>query len=402
MTELLLVGAGFTGTPYIAAARRLGARVRLVETEPHVRRLRERVDEVYQAPSATEEAWAQAVYAAVRERPPDGVLAFNEPQVVAAALVQDRLGLPGPSLHAAVVSRNKALQRACFGARGVPQPEYLLTEDPAAAAGWAAARFPIVVKPLTGAGSAGVELVADAAEYRRMAARRRRHGKLLLETAVPGPELSWEALLHRGEVVFGNLTRKTTTGPPHFVEIGHRVGHVVDDPPLAARVDAFLRDVVSALAVATGIVHLEFRLAPSGPVLIEIAVRTPGDHLMDALGLAYGLDMYEAVVRLALGLAPQLPYPRRPSAFAGVHMLVGPPGRLAGVDGEDDVRAHPSVVRVEIIRAVGDAVPPLRSSADRVGHVLMCAPSPAELDAAEVFVRERLRVVTKARAAASR
>jgi biotin carboxylase len=396
VTELLLVGAGYTGTRYIAAARRIGARVRLVETEPHVQRLRERVDEVYPAPSAADEAWAQPVYAAVRERAPDGVLAFNEPQVLAAALVQDRLGLPGPSLHAAVVSRNKALQRACFGARGVPQPEYLLTDDLDAAAGWAGARFPIVVKPPGGAGSAGVELVADAAGYRRMAARRRGDGSLLLETAVPGPEFSWEALLHRGAVVFGNLTRKQTTGPPHFVEVGHRVGQAFDDPALAARVDGFLREVVAALAVATGIVHAEFRLPPAGPVLIEIAVRTPGDHIMDALSLAYGLDMYEQVVRLALGTQPRLPSPCRPTACAAVHMLVGPPGRLAGLDGEQAVRAHPAVVRVELRREIGEMVPPLRSSDDRVGHVLMCAPSPAELDDAESFVRRRLRVVTHA------
>ena len=39
-----------------------------------------------------------------------GVLAFSEPHVLGAALVQDEYGLPGPSLRAAVTSRNKALQ----------------------------------------------------------------------------------------------------------------------------------------------------------------------------------------------------------------------------------------------------------------------------------------------------
>jgi biotin carboxylase len=393
--ELLLVGAGYQGTPYIAAARRLGVRVRLVESESQADRLRDSVDEVYVVTGTAEEAWTRAAYPAVTDHAPDGILAFNEPQVIAAALLQDRLGLPGPSLHAAVISRNKALQRACFDAYGIPQPEYLLTDDLVAATDWAAARFPVVVKALTGAGSLGVELVRDAAAYATVAARRSGEGRLLVETAVSGPEFSWEALLHQGEIVFANLTRKETTGPPNFVETGHRGGHVFVDVRLAARVDRFVRDVVGALGVVTGIVHLEFRSGPTGPVLIEIAVRTPGDYLMDVLSLTYDVDLYEAVVRLSLGLPTGLPSPCPPAAFAAVHMVTGRPGRLAAIEGLDAVRTHPMVVRAQMRREPGDALPPLRSSDDRVGYVLMRAPSAAELDAAVAFVRDQLRVVTE-------
>ena len=58
--------------------------------------------------------------------------------ILAAALVADRLGLPGPGLAAAVVSRNKALQRGVFAAAGVAQPEYVVTDDLTTVADWAA------------------------------------------------------------------------------------------------------------------------------------------------------------------------------------------------------------------------------------------------------------------------
>lgn len=384
------------GTPYIPAARRLGARVRLVETGRHLERLQGEVHEAYAAPSTLEEAWAEAAYPLAVERPPDGVLGFNEPQVIAAALLQDRLGLPGPSLHAAVISRNKALQRSCFAAYGVPQPDFLLTDDLVGAAEWAGARMPVVVKPLTGAGSIGVEFVPDSEAYAAVAERRSGTERLLVEAAVDGPEFSWEALVHDRGILFGNLTEKTTTGPPGFIEIEHRAGHVFDDPRLARQVDRFVRDVVGALGVVTGIVHLEFRVGAAGPVLIEVAVRTPGDYLMDVLSSAYGVDMYEAVVRLALGLPAELPAACRPTKFAASHMLLGGAGRLLAVEGLDEVRAHPAVVRARMRRKPGDVVPPLRSSDDRVGHVLVSAGSPAERDAALSLVRERLRVITEA------
>jgi biotin carboxylase len=384
------------GTPYLPAAHRLGVRVRLVETGRHLERLKDEAHEAYAAPSTLEEAWAQAAYPLAVERPPDGVLAFNEPQVIAGALLQDRLGLPGPSLHAAVISRNKALQRSCFAAYGLPQPEFLLTDDLAGAAEWAGARMPVVVKPLTGAGSIGVEFVPDAAAYAAVAERRSGAGRLLVEAAVDGPEYSWEALVHDRTVIFGNLTEKTTTGPPGFVEIEHRAGYAFGDPRLADRVDRFLRDAVAALGVVTGMVHLEFRVGATGPVLIEVAVRTPGDYLMDVLSLTYGVDMYEAVVRLALGLPAELPAACRPAKFAASHMLLGGAGRLVAVEGLDEVRAHPAVARARMRRKPGDVVPPLRSSDDRVGHVLVSADSPAERDAALSLVRERLRVITEA------
>ena len=103
-----------------------------------------------------------------------------------AALLQESLGLPGPSLHAAVLSRNKALQRGTFGAAGIAQPDYLLTGDLAGSAEWVAERLPVVVKPLSSAGSAGVELVADLDAFHAVAARRATEVPLLVETAVEG------------------------------------------------------------------------------------------------------------------------------------------------------------------------------------------------------------------------
>lgn len=393
--ELLLVGAGAMGTPYVPAARRQGARICLIETAHHLERLRDSVDVTYETPGGAEEAWARTAFAAAADRAFDGVLAFSEPQVIAAALLQDQLALPGPSLRAALISRNKALQRSCFGARGVPQPEYLLADDLGAASDWARDRFPVVVKPLTGAGSVGVEYVPDAAGYLSIVARRSGGGQLLVESAIAGPEFSCEALVDRRRVVFSNLTVKETTGPPHFVETGHRAPHSFD-PPTAARIDRFVREVVAVLGVATGIIHLEFRLAPTGPMLIEIAVRTPGDYLMDMLSLVYGLDMYEAVVRMALGLPPDLPAPCRPQAYAAVRMVLARPGRITAVEGLAEVRRHPAVVRAEVRRQPGDVVGQLRSSGDRVGHVLLRAGSPAELAAAETFVEQHLRVLTEA------
>ncbi|MFG2873459.1 ATP-grasp domain-containing protein [Streptomyces sp. NPDC048337] len=392
MQRLLLIGVGLTGRPYVAAARRLGVRLHVVETEANAAALADLVDEITVCRGMSDEAWYEAASDAARTARPDGVVAFSEPHVLAAALVADELGLPGPSLKSAVLSRNKALQRARFAAAGIGQPEFLVAERLADARDWAAERMPVVVKPLSSAGSAGVELVADPAAYDEAVERRGGEGKLLVERAVTGPEYSWEALVREGKVWCANLTAKETTGPPYFVETAHRTVAEVDGEA-RDRVAELGAAVLDAMGMDTGIVHLEFRLTPGGPAVMEVAVRTPGDRLMDLLGMAYGIDWYETVIRMALGR--ELPPPPTALCRTASYLPSAHPGTVAEVQGLAEVLAHPAVVEAEVNVAPGDAVAPLRSSAGRVGQVLLKASDAKTLEAALDEVRGTLRVTTR-------
>jgi biotin carboxylase len=390
--ELLLVGVGRMGRPYVAAARRLGVKVNAVEAAARAAAVSDQLDELQVGRGELDEHWAEAAHSAVQRRRPDAVVAFSEPQVMGAALLQESLGLPGPSLHAAVLSRNKALQRGTFAAAGIAQPDYLLTGDLAGSAEWVAERLPVVVKPLSSAGSAGVELVADLDAFHAVAARRATEVPLLVETAVEGLEYSWEALVVDGAVWSANVTAKETSGPPHFVEVSHRTG-VAFPPEVAAGVDRFTTAVLAALRMRTGLVHLEFRMPPAGPTLMEVAVRTPGDYLMELLGLTYEVDWFELVVRAALAL-PLPPGPRRPVRYAASYLPSASPGTVTEVSGLDEVAAHDCVVDAAVSVAPGDVVTATRSSAERVGHVVLSASCPAELEGALAFVRRTLVVST--------
>jgi biotin carboxylase len=392
MQELMLIGVGRMGRPYVEAARRLGVRVRAVEAASRMDAVAGDVDALHPCRGELDELWSEAAHVAALAGTSGGIVAFSEPQVMAAALLQDALGLPGPSLRAAVLSRNKALQRGRFAAHGVRQPDYVVTDDLQAAAEWALARLPVVIKPLSSSGSAGVELVAGADAYHAIAARRAHERPLLVETAVDGPEYSWEAIVRDGQVWCANTTAKETTGPPHFVEVAHRTA-VRLAPAVARQVDKLAAGVLTALGMRTGLVHLEFRLAQDGPTLMEVAVRTPGDYLMEILTLTYGVDWFELVVRAALSLPLPEP-PPAPVRYAASYLPVAAAGVVTGIRGLAEVAAHPCVVRAALKVAEGQTVAPLRSSAQRVGHVLLAADSPQELEEALAFVRETLVVHT--------
>ncbi|MEV0694525.1 ATP-grasp domain-containing protein [Streptomyces sp. NPDC050388] len=390
-----MVGMGAVGSEYLHSAARHGMETRIVENPEKLRSLGLESHPSCPVTGDTEEEWVAAALAAAADWRPDAVLPFGEDHVIAAAFVQEALGLPGPSMKAAVVSRNKGLQRAVFAAAGLPQPEYVVTDDVASAGPWAEDRFPVVVKPLSGSGSTGVVFAPGPQELARVGGAYEGKPRVLVEAACLAPEYSWEALVHHGEVIFENYTAKETTGPPQFVEVAHRSGFVFESPLLAERAHRIAHGVVQAIGMRDGIVHLEFRLDDDSAAIMEVAVRTPGDWLMEATGFAHGFNMFEALIRISGGERPDIPTGPEPVRFAGTCQFGAEPGRVVSIEGVEEVRALEEVDRVWVGAVCGDEVRELRSSFDRVAAVLVDAPTAAAREGAIAKARKTLRVTTE-------
>jgi biotin carboxylase len=391
--RLLLVGAGVQGAEYIPAAQRLGVEVLLLDT-------RERIATDPPAASTrlgvrgdTDGAWYGAACRLLAGRPPDAVVAFAEPHVIAAAMVADQFALPGPGLRAAVVSRDKSLQRVTLGAAGLAQPDWHLVTDVGEACDWAGRHGPVVCKPARGSGSRGVVLVDRPGDLGAVLDTAMARGPVLLESLCGDPEYSVEALLHRREVVFMNVTEKTTTAPPHFVELGHLAGIELDERGRDL-VHGMVGRIVGALGMSDGILHLEFRLGREATIM-EFAVRTPGDFIMDIINLTYGIDMYALVVEVALGRRPSVPSvwpPKRRYARSG--FLTGVPGRVVSIQGLDAAREMDGVHLCDVDVAEGGEVRSLCSSSDRVGSVVVSGAARSEVDRRLAQVIEAVSVTT--------
>jgi biotin carboxylase len=375
---VVLVGCGVMGTGYLRAAEALGFDIGLVETPERVARLRTLHPVVVDAEPVTtdwpdlEEGWLAPAATLAERLDPDGLLGFSEPQVKAAGLLQQRLGLRGPGLAAVVMSRDKALQRAEFARRGVPQPDHLLVPEPREAHTWVRGRFPVVVKALSGTGSDGVELVPDEPAWADLLERRR--GPVLVEEFVDSQEYSVEALVENGVVRLTNLTCKRTTGPPHFVELLHETAFQ-EVEPATAKVAREITDLVTlAMGVEHAVLSVEFRAGGDRePAVMEAMVRTPGDHIMELLSRTYGYDWFAATLSMAVG-APVQDAPEGPTRACASRYLVADREGVVLDDPLDSVRALPGVARANMGVAFGDRVRPPRGSADRLAVVILdCA-----------------------------
>lgn len=390
--DIAIIGCGVMAEPYLRAAERRGLRVGVVETPGRLAALQERFPALVEATSVdaalagTDEAWvAPAMELAGRCRP-RGVFAFSEEHVLAAAFVQGSFDRPGPGMRASVVSRNKSLQRALLRDPRVGHP-YSRIADPLAHLEVSDhPEFPLIIKPLSKSGSDGVQQISNQREWAEVLEHRAAE-TVLLEEFVDAQEYSWEGLVQGGRIIGSNLTRKTTTGAPDFVEVLHEVGFEHRNQELGASADELAAGALSGLDMRDGIVCVEFRDAGArGLVLMEAMVRMPGDFVVDAISLAQGFDWFEAVIAISLGEPLEIPVQRGPG-YAAVFYLVAPTaGELRSLD-LDPLRAIEGVAEARSRFELGSVVRPPQSSADRLGSVLFSATSASRLERAAEQVR---------------
>ncbi|TXS39780.1 ATP-grasp domain-containing protein, partial [Streptomyces sp. t39] len=311
-----------------------------------------------------------------------GVLPGLEYAVEAAAEAAAALGLPGLGTGAARTLRDKILLRETTTAAGMAAPAF---RELTSAAGLAAflAREPrreTVLKPANRQASLGVRfLPPDApadevtaawrattgADEGAQIADRRMTWRYLAEERLTGPEVSVEALVADGRLLFLNITAKTTADGPHPVELGH-----VLPAALPAATDAALRtgmeSLVDAVGIGSGILCAEWILTADGPVLVECAGRCPGDSLMELIALAWGGDFHHHLAGILRGDVPDLP--ATATRCAAIRFLHAPPGTVTAVEGADEARELPGVQEITVTATPGHTVSGLHSSWDRLGQ----------------------------------
>ncbi|HEU5470962.1 MAG TPA: ATP-grasp domain-containing protein [Actinophytocola sp.] len=338
-----------------------------------------------------------------------GVISCGEYFVEAAAALAEALGRPGPGWSAAASSRNKLLQRCRLPEHS---PRWRLIHPSARATvadldwDWGGT---LVVKPTGRMSSSGVREVAAPDELAGVVGDYPAGETLLVEHRVVGPEYSVESLVADGVLRWSGITAKRTNeGGTTFVEMSH----LVPAPGLpAARAEELVRvnaEVLRRLGVRDAVTHAEYRCAGAGAVLMEVAVRVPGDGISVLWTLATGSSFEDRIVDVALGR--EVSYPR-PVRRAGHVYLDHPIGTLVDVHGGDvPVSWTTRDERWPRLRVASPDAPPRRCAVlvsklpgARLGHivdsdartasVLLDAPLGADIDAAARAAGTGVRIV---------
>lgn len=223
--------------------------------------------------------------------------------------VANELELPGNSEEASLLASNKYCMRKAFFAGNCPSPKSIrvsCVEDLKDIQ----LEYPIIVKPLDRSGSRGITKLPDAEGLEKAIADAIEQGfekYALVEEFSVGEEYSVECISYHGEHHFLAMTKKYTTGAPHFIETGH-----VEPSGVSGDMREQVRRVVfhalDTLKITDSASHTELKISESGDIkLIEIGGRMGGDYIgSDLVRMSTGIDFVRAVIQVAVGEKPDL------------------------------------------------------------------------------------------------
>ncbi|MET9232373.1 ATP-grasp domain-containing protein [Lentzea sp. NPDC003310] len=222
---------------------------------------------------------------------PVAVVAGQEPDVPLADALAAKLGLAGNDPARSLVRRDKFAMIEALREAGLHCADQFKSGDVDEVVGWALrlGRFPVVVKPLTSAGTDKVTVCRTAGEVRQAASA-------IIGTATifddPNDEVLVQSYLEGTEYVVDMVSvggRRYTCGVWEYrKKLLHGKYNIYDtetilphDEHPVPELIAYVDKALAALGIEHGSSHAEVILTPDGPALVEVGARTGGNMQPD-------------------------------------------------------------------------------------------------------------------------
>lgn len=306
MDKIVIIGANNFQNPLIEKAKELGY-------ETHVFAWRdgsigEKTADYFYPISIIEK---EKILEECRKIAPTAVVTIaSDLAAITVSYVANQLQLTANSAECILKTTNKYFMRSALKAAKIPVPEFHHVDMGTYGKQIKNMKFPVIVKPTDRSGSRSITKINSLEEAKPAVARAVADSfekKAIVEEYLEGDEYSLEAISHNGKHTFLAITKKQTTGAPHYIETGHMQPAKLTNAQ-EEKIKTEIEKALNALEIATGASHSEFRLDKNDNVnIIEIGARMGGDCIGSHLvSLSTGYDFLEMVIDAATGKPPGL------------------------------------------------------------------------------------------------
>ena len=227
----------------------------------------------------------------------DRIETLWEPLVILAARLREALGVPGLTVEQALPFRDKELMKRKLDAAGIRTPRHArASSEQQVRAAAEAIGYPLMIKPIAGAGSADTHRVDDPSDLDRVIQATRHVPEVSVEEFIEGKEYTFDTICAGGRPLFYNIAwyRPRPLIMRTVQWISPQV--VVLRNPDAAELRGGLemgKQVLRALEFEAGFTHMEWYQKDDGEVVFgEIGARVGGARLIDQMNYSNDCDLY--------------------------------------------------------------------------------------------------------------
>jgi carbamoylphosphate synthase large subunit len=261
-----------------------------------------------------------------------------------AAEARQATNIPGLSVEQTTLCRDKRQMKQFLRARGIPCARIADVSTAAELVAFVEqVGFPIILKPVDGAGAHGTYKIDDVPGLQRVIAETGLHGRqrgLVAEEFISGHEGFYDTMTVDGRVVFESVAHyypnvleamKTRWISPQVV-VTNRI-----DAPGYGELRQFGRRVIHALQLGTTPTHMEWFAGDKGLYFSEIGARPPGCRTWDLYCHGNDMDLYVEWARAVVHGHTE-PRPSRRFAVGLIALRPSQDGVYSGYSGIDEVR----------------------------------------------------------------
>jgi len=244
-----------------------------------------------------EDSTARAIREWTRGRTIDRVECLWEPGMILAAKVRAALGVPGMSVEETLPFRDKVVMKDVLRKAGVRTSKHqrAKTADEVREA-TERIGYPVIVKPVDGAGSADTYPVRDRGELESALAALRSVPEVTVEEFIEGEEHTYDTITSDGDVLYENVAWYRPT--PLVAKLNEWISaqstclRDIERPEVKIGRELG-RSVLQALGWRSGFTHMEwFRTAKGEAIFGEIGGRPPGARLVHLMNYSCDADPF--------------------------------------------------------------------------------------------------------------
>ena len=278
-----------------------------------------------------------------RTGPIHRIISASEPLQIPLAEAREALGVEGMDVKTAHHFRDKSKMKLLFEHAGIPCAKHRLAGNIKEALSLAdSLSYPLVIKPVSGAGSQTTYTVRNASELKWVFDQpgTNANAGMIMEEFIQGDEYSLDTFSHNGKIISQTINQyfpnplEVMTHPWMQWRVMLRretTGKDFDD------IREFGRKALDVLGMKTGMSHMEwFRKKDGGIAISEVAARPPGAQFTTLISRACDFDAVKAWVELMVYGKVEFPEIMYTSGAAYLRSQGG--DRISGITGMETIR----------------------------------------------------------------
>ena len=301
---------------------------------------------------------ADAVRTVTREAGRYGISQIEclwEPGMLLAARLRQALGLPGMTVEQTLPFRDKTVMKDVLQRAGVRTPHHARATTQGECRE-AAERlgYPLIVKPVAGAGSADTYRLDGPSDLENVLPRIRHVPEVSVEEFIDGEEFTYDTICHDGEIAYFNVSwyrpRPLIARTLQWVSPQTMALRDVDADSLQGGIEMGRR-VLDALGFEAGFTHMEWFLKDDGEAVFgEIGARVAGARTVDIMNFACDLDLFRGWAEAVCHGRFSQPIERRYNA-ATIFKRAQGEGRIRRIEGLESLlrRYRREIVSIDLL-----------------------------------------------------